>query len=153
MSKRAERPASPFSTDSFEPRFAIESFDFDALALALRLHVQSNMVTGWSHQPGASVFMGYPMGRARLAVAAQLHGFPSKPHKLRAVEPVFEFLTLDAAAEAVTRWLNETAEYPKQPWFDGGEARGFRVYHVPYGQPFDPYGHMVVEPKWFEIHK
>jgi hypothetical protein len=45
-------------------------------------------------------------------------------------------------------------EYPDAPWFEGGEARGFRMYHVPWQQePKALYGYLTVEPKWVEIHK
>lgn len=70
------------------------------------------------------------------------------------MEPLFTGLDLTRAVEAIARWLADEAEYPEPPWFDGGEARGFSAYHVPYrGQALGPYGFMVVAPKWFEIHK
>ncbi len=39
-------------------------------------------------------------------------------------------------------------------FLDGGEKRGFQMHHVPWGQePAKFYGCVLVEPKWFEIHK
>jgi hypothetical protein len=58
------------------------------------------------------------------------------------------------AAQCLSQWLRNVAEYPPQPWFDGGEARGFQMFDVPYkAHPQQFYGALIVEPKWFEVHK
>lgn len=67
---------SPFASPSFEPRFAFDSADTGGLAHALQLHVLCNNVSGWAYREGDAVFIGFRDGNARLAVAAQLHGFP-----------------------------------------------------------------------------
>lgn len=148
-------PFSPFAARSYEPRFAIDcqGRGVEVIAIALRLHTLSNNVTGWSYEDGAAVFSGYHHGDQRLAVAAMLHDFPGE-YSMRDWTPVFRALDLGAAADAILRWLEEEAAYPTRPWFDGGEAQGFRVFHVPCGpQELGPYGYVVFEPKWFEVHK
>ena len=116
--------------------------------MALRLHVQCTH-TSWAWREGELVFHGFRVRPDSVAVAAVLARFP---HPLRDATPWFSRLTLEAAADALAEWLAHEAVYPKQPWFDGGEARGFQAWHVPYLEP-GPYGYVVVEPKWFVVHK
>ena len=149
----ASEPSSPFATPSFEPRFAIDGSTPEMLEHALRLHVLCNNATGAAYVEGKGVFRGFHSGGRRLAVAASLHGFPGDPRG-PAWEPAFRDLDRGQALDAIRSWLREAAGYPETPWFDGGEARGFRLYHVPYGElDLGPYGFMVVEPKWIEVHK
>ncbi len=151
---RASKPTSPpapFSSPSYEPRFAIEHGGHEALSHALQLHALCNRAR---YREDAPVFFGSTLSPARVAVAARARG--SFPGELRVYgyEPLFAELTRAEALEAILRWLRDVAEYPERPWFDGGEGRGFRAYHVAWGQEsLGPYGYMVVEPKWFEIHK
>jgi hypothetical protein len=138
---------SPFSEPSFEPRFALDHDSPDPAVLAIGLELQQRSQRPWG---GGPVFTAYRIGTDRLAVSANAYGFPHPLH-----QPVaFEGLTRDQAALWIARWLEEEAEYSEAPWFDGGEGRGFRMYHVPWKQePRQFYGYLLVEPKWFEIHK
>lgn len=64
--------------------------------------------------------------------------------------PVAEFTPLSVPSDE----LRFAFDYPEQPWFDGGEARGFQMYHVPWLQePRESYGCTLILPKWFEVHK
>lgn len=139
-----------FARPSWERRFALDLQDVSpaTMATALRLHVQCSHVQ-WAWQEGAAVFHGFRVRPDSVAVAAVMVGFP---HALREASPWFAGVTLEAAAEALSGWLAREAVYPKRPWFDGGEGRGFQAWHVPYLEP-GLYGYMVVEPKWFEVHK
>ncbi|MEZ4380691.1 MAG: hypothetical protein R3A79_05060 [Nannocystaceae bacterium] len=118
--------------------------------LALRLHVRSSH-RAWAYREGAAVFRGYQLGDNRIAVAAQLRGFPSEPRD--AVHTLFKDVTLETASEGILHWLDNVAAPPPKPWFDGGESLGLQLYHVAYGQQCGPYGYMVAESKWFEVHK
>ncbi|MBK7191419.1 MAG: hypothetical protein IPH80_02985 [Myxococcales bacterium] len=140
----------PFAQPSWEPRFALDgpTPSLPLLTTALRLHVDCSH-HAWAWRDGAPVFHGFCVRPDRVAIAARLGGFPGP---LRDAEPWFADATLDAAATHLAGWLTTTAAYPPTPWFDGGEGRGFQAWHVAYGQP-GPYGYLVVEPKWFEIHK
>ena len=143
----------PFAAPSWEPRFALDAFeDLETLVpLALRLHVRSSHVA-WAYQEGAPVFRGYQLGDNRIAVAAQLSRFPGKP-RVEIMQTLFEDVTLEAASEGILSWLDNAAQPPPKPWFDGGESLGLQLYHVAYGQQCGPYGYMVAESKWFEVHK
>ena len=147
---RSASPPAPFSTPSYEPRFAIEHRRLDALSHALRLHAPCNNET---YGDDAPVFVGYTLSPARVAVAARVRGFPSEL-RMHGYEPLFKGLTQAGAVEAIFVWLRDVAEFPERPCFEGGEGRGFRAYHVAWGQEsLGPYGYLVVEPTWFEIHK
>ncbi len=140
----------PFAHPSWEPRFALDgpAPSLPLLTTALRLHVACHH-HAWSWHDDAAVFTGFRVRPDRVAVAAQLVGFP---RPLREATPWFTDATLDAAAGELAAWLTSAAVYPPTPWFDGGEGRGFQAWHVAFRQP-GPYGYLVVEPKWFEIHK
>jgi hypothetical protein len=143
----------PFAAPSWEPRFALDAFeDLETLLpIALRLHVRSSHVRR-AYKEGAAVFRGYKLGPNRIAVAAQLRGFPSEP-RVDGVQTLFEDVTLEAASEGILHWLDNDATPPPQPWFDGSEELGLQLYHMAYGQKPGPYGYMVAESKWFEVHK
>ncbi len=146
---RDTRLPTPFAGPSWEPRFALDLPTSPlALTTALRLHVGCQPAA-WAWREGAAVFHGYRIRPDRAVVAAVFYSFPGAP---RDAAPLFARLPLDAAAAALADWLEREAVYPARPWFDGGEARGFQAWHVPYGDP-GPYGYLVVEPKWFEVHK
>jgi hypothetical protein len=141
----------PFALPSWEPRFAIDGFvESEMIEAALRLHVQSGF--GGVRWPlaGAKLFHGHRLTPNRIVVAAKIYGFPRELHD----ERMFEQLEIGEATQAVVDWLSHEAVYPPKPWFDGGEGRGFQAFHVPYLQAeLGPYGYLVVEPKWLEIHK
>ena len=141
----------PFSAPSWEPRFAIDGYrDLDGLVdLAISLHIRSSS-SGWAYVEGEPVLSGYVVSEQRLALAAMLHGFP---RPLRDAHARFENVDRNTAVEQVVAWLRSDAVYPDKPWFDGGEARGAQLFHVAWRQDIGPYGFLVVEPKWFEVHK
>lgn len=142
----------PFAAPSWEPRFALDAFDdLETLVpIALRLHVRSSHLAR-AYKEGAAVFRGYQLGDNTIAVAAKLSSFPSKPQEIMAT--LFEDVTLEAASEGIVHWLDNIAEPPPKPWFDGSEELGLQLYHVAYGQKLGPYGYMIAQSKWFEIHK
>lgn len=146
---RDTRLPTPFASPSWEPRFAL---DFPtsppALAMALRLHVGCRSGE-WDWREGEAVFYGFRLQPDRAVVAVVFHGPPRAPDE---TAPLFAGVTLEVAAAALADWLTSEAVYPARPWFDGDEERGFQAWHVPYGDP-GPYGFLVVEPKWFEVHK
>ncbi|MEL6177881.1 MAG: hypothetical protein AAFS10_02960 [Myxococcota bacterium] len=145
-------PRTPFATYSWEERFAIDGFDHEEalLTIALKLHLHCHGRRRVTED--ALVFSGYREGGRRLAISAPLYGSPW-PLTQEPWEMMFEEQTLSATVQHAVRWLGEEADYPDRPWFDGGEAMGFQVYDVPWGQEIGPCGFMVLEPKWFEIHK
>lgn len=136
----------PFSEPSYEPRFAFEYPRNSAKALhhALTLHCLC------SPPPAKVSFSAYHNGNDWLAILAETRSFALPPAK----KVFFSEQSQDAAAEQIARWLEDDAEYPDPPWFDGGEARGFQIYHVPWRQePQAFYGCTLILPKWFEVHK
>jgi hypothetical protein len=135
---------SPFREPSAEPRFA---FDFsycgaDALSLGLDL-------LRYSKYAGSDCRFHAVGGKSGwLAVSTG-----ASPSRLALGEPCFSDLSQEEAARRVLEWLDET-EYPPQPWFEGGESRGFAMFHVPWeAEPAALYGYSLVLPKWFEVHK
>ena len=98
------------------------------------------------------MFRGYQLGDNRIAVAAQLSRFPGKP-RVEIMQTLFEDVTLEAASEGILSWLDNAAQPPPKPWFDGGETLGLQLYHMAYAQRPGPYGYMLAESKWFEVHK
>lgn len=148
--RKEQQAWSPFAVSSSEPRFALDGKKPDPglLALALSMHLYAR---DRGHLVGAQpTFRGHLLDSARLAVAVI---DPSFAPALPAGVLLFDAAPAQAAAEAVARWLVDRAAYPAQPWFDGGESRGFQAWHVPFGDASGPYGCLVVEPKWFEVHK
>lgn len=147
-----ERLPTPFAEPSWEPRFAVDGFVNDTLLMcALELHACC-LRTPWLCRDEAAVFAGYRVDAQRLAVAAIDRHFP-RPLTDDPAAILFERAPPKRAIEAIFAWLRDEAEYPPRPWFDGSEARGLQAFHVPYGQRNGPYGYLVIEPKWFEIHK
>jgi hypothetical protein len=136
----------PFSTLSAEPRFAFE-FSYctlDAISLGLTL-------CQYCQYAGKSAKFSAVDGKAGwLAVrVTNGHGLP----RLAPTPEFFTDLTNKAAARRILSWLKKSP-YPPQPWFEGGESRGFRMFHVPWDQePVSFYGYTVIQPKWFEVHK
>jgi hypothetical protein len=153
---RKHQVPTPFAFSSWEPRFAFDGgrVAVDSLELALHLHVKCNLDSLGGVDDENVVFRGYRLTPTRIAVAAPSIDFPSR---LREGELMFENVNRSAAARAISEWLRNQAEYPERPWFDGSEAQGFQAFHVPYvpggNESLGPYGYMVVEPKWFEVHK
>lgn len=143
--------ATPFSAPSWEPRFAIDGWEDLAslLDLAISLHIHAHS-TGWAYKEGEPVFQGFIASPSRLAFAAQLRNFPRPP---RQTALLFEAVGRDEVIEKVLGWLEDDAQYPPTPWFDGGEALGLQMFHVPWQPRNGPCGYVVVEPKWFEVHK
>jgi hypothetical protein len=126
----------PFAAPSWEPRFALDWPRADTGLLALALCLHANCVLG-RHVPldTNQTFRGYVLGPARLAVAAIAYSYP-----LTAGDVLFDGASVQSAAETVTRWLEDQAVYPPQPWFDGGEERGFQSWHVAYLDDSGPSG-------------
>lgn len=135
---------SPFSSPSWEPRFVVEHHDDEPLRHAVELWRLCNT---W-FPPGALIrYVAREPTRLQIA-----HPDSSRPWDA-------PWTTLDqpiVAAEVpalVHQWL-KTATYPEQPWFEGGEARGYCVYWAYYDSEDEAaYRPLVVLPKWFEIHK
>jgi len=139
----------PFAQPSHEPRFALEFPSVSPAAIALGLEAIGLMTPAALAPP---LFRGYAdeEGQDWLAVALgnSYHPYPLK-------EPAdFEDFSSEQTTEHIVRWLTETAAYPEQPWFDGGEGRGFQMWQVAWEQePRRFYGYTLIRPKWFEIHK
>jgi hypothetical protein len=138
----------PFAVPSWEPRFAVDgqSCDPDLVAGVLELSVLLRAGEG-----DRTAYDVYEVGESRLALARTgQSGF----FALRGWAQLHGGLSTAAAAKVVCQWLKERAVYPPKPWFDGGEARGFQMFDVPWrAHPEPHYGMIIVEPKWFERHK
>lgn len=135
-------PRSPFSSMSWEPRFVVEHYEDEPLRHAVELWRLSN--PGW-HPDALIRYVSREPTCLQIAHPDD-HGGP-------------EWTTLDTPVVAadvpglVRAWL-KTAAYPKEPWFDGGEARGYCVYWAYFrSEEGGDYRSLVVLPKWFEIHK
>jgi hypothetical protein len=146
-----QQPSSPFAAPSWEPRFALDGLTAEPglLVMALGLYV-STARRRYVSLDTDETYRGDELGPSRLAVAVISRFFP---YPLRDGDLLFEDASLPAAAQAMAHWLQGQATYPPQPWFDGGEERGFQAWHVPYGDHSGPMGYLIVEPKWFEVHK
>ena len=143
-----DRLPTPFARPSWEPRFALDGQKVNAkliqLGLVLHLAIQ------W-REGNRNGFMAFTESPTRLVVASpDCGGFPRPLESIR----LFEGQKLELAAGLICKWLESDAQYPKQPWFDGGALRGFQMFHVAFNEePRDCYGFVVIEPKWFEVHK
>jgi hypothetical protein len=138
----------PFCVPSWEGRFAVDwdKIEFSAIVTALNL---------------ALVMRSVPLNSAslnvyRLTESRSVLGVVGTANRFEflGVEPEAARLSIQEAAEFLHAWLDREAVYPPKPWFDGGEARGFQMFDVPYrAHPHELCGTLVIEPKWFEIHK
>lgn len=143
-------PRSPFASTSFEPRFVVSHGDERALGPAIELWLLS-----------AAVEHGAPAERAvRHVMRRDDHLCIAYP-RTTSVERWRGWETLDppVALADLPRWIAawlRTANYPKQPWFDGGERKGFTVFWAHYGCEEAPHvdgGALIVMTEWLEIHK
>ena len=140
---------SPFAVPSWEPRFAIDhlSVDAGALAAALEFYLKVRFwrVTG---DERFDIYDCAPTRRLLFLASSQFAG-RTKPWPVDLAGA-----TIGEASGRIATWLAEAAEYPPPPWFEGSENRGFQLFDVPYqAPPRSCYGCLIVEPKWFEIHK
>lgn len=142
----AARPRSPFAAESFEPRFVVNHHAELALRAAVDLWFMS---CNW-YSPSAPE-LRYVQRRAdHLLLAWSGWGRGDAPAPW---EKLPQPLAKDAIAPWVMAWL-DGATYPEQPWFDGGERRGFSAYCVHFrSKESIAYGSLVVLPTWFEVHK
>lgn len=139
----------PFAVPSWEPRLAIDhsSIEAGALAAAFEFYLKVRL---W-RITGEERFIIHDCGPTRRLLYFKGSSFASgfKPWPVEVAAA-----SIDEASERIATWLAREAEYPPQPWFDGSESRGFQFYDVPYqAPPRFCYGGLIVEPKWFEIHK
>lgn len=139
----------PFAVPSWEPRFALDSMSPDSTTisegLGLFLRLRQWRVTGEER------FVVHATSASRL-VLFQKGGFAGA--RASQGRLVLAEASVADAATAASRWLIDEAEYPPEPWFDGSESRGFQMFDVPYkAHPREFYGAVIVEPKWFEVHK
>jgi hypothetical protein len=156
---------SPLSRKSFEPRFAIESYEYRALELGIELYV---LTTGfpmtfieydagnWNPDSWKSRMDAVRFTRYSDATSALLLGPAGTGPGNDGLDPIE--IEGGASPEIVAafswKWLRQVAKYPKRPWFEGDEQPGFAMFNVPWLQPpSEQYGRLVIVPKWFEIHK
>ncbi len=140
-------PPTPFASPSWEPRFALDGRIDHLIAKGLELYLHCD---DGLFRNETSTLRAFVAGPTRLVVSAGSGG------GLFAGDPggYFDANPLPEAARLIAHWLTHEAVYPERPWFDGGEAKGFQMYHVPWNQePARFYGCLLVEPKWIEIHK
>jgi hypothetical protein len=140
---------SPFAVPSWEPRFAIDhlSIDIGALAAALEFYLKVRL---W-RVTGEERFIIHDCGPTRRLLYFEGSHFAAR---LKPWPVELSGAGIDVASESIATWLAQEAEYPPQPWFEGSENRGFQLYDVPFqAPPRVCYGGLIVEPKWFEIHK
>jgi hypothetical protein len=135
---------SPYSSHSWEPRFVVEHHAAEPLRHAVELW---RLCNSW-FLPSAQIHY-VAREPTRLQIA-----HPDSSRHMSAPWSALEQPIVAADVPAlVLAWL-ETATYPEEPWFDGGEARGYCVYWAYYGSDdAAAYRSLVVLPKWFEIHK
>lgn len=141
--------ASPFRSESWEPRFVVEHYRNEALSLGIALWRSSAAIEfGATTHPVRFVAQSESVLRIAYPASDREHHHGWK----RLDTP----LPLDQLDTWIVDWL-KTATYPDTPWFDGGEARGFCMFWAHFGceenAPFHTHGELVVLPKWFEIHK
>lgn len=139
----------PFAVPSWEPRLAIDhpSIEAGALAASLEFYLKVRL---WRIS-GEERFIIHDCGPTRRLLYFKGSHFAAgfKPWPVESAGA-----SIDEASERIASWLAGEAEYPPRPWFEGSESRGFQLYEVPYqAPPRVCYGGLVVEPKWFEIHK
>jgi hypothetical protein len=147
MSATGHAPRSPFASSSWEPRFVIEHFDNASLGHAVELWRRCSELE-LSFPADASI--RYVAREPACLRVAHPHAHAST----RAPWTALERPIVAADVPALVRTWLETATYPEEPWFDGGEARGYCVYWSYFGSEDGDDGRaLVVIPKWFEIHK
>ncbi|MCB9637324.1 MAG: hypothetical protein H6728_10700 [Myxococcales bacterium] len=153
MSRNEEsKIPTPFSKHSWEPRFAVDAKkdQEEILEMCLRLHLKCSS-SGWAYKEGEPVFFACALSPSKLAVSALF--FDKEWFPPSGAMVVFEAMTFQEALTQILAWLKQ-APVPETPWFDGGEKVGFQAYHVAWDQhQLGPANYMIVEPKWFEIHK
>jgi len=142
----------PFAQASWEPRFAIDapSCELKLLQLGLQCCLATDL---FCHSYSDQLFIGFAISPVRFAVASPRYDVP----RPLSDKPAFKEASLEDAALFIKGWLENDAVYPTRPWFDGGELRGFQMFHIPYSdgyEDFNPaFGYSIVEPKWLELHK
>lgn len=138
----------PFAVPSWERRFAIDWNTTDVSALVTGLHLALTMRSVPLNSTSLNIYRLHQR-RSELGVAGTTNRF-----QILGIKPEATQLSVQEAAENLHAWLHLEALYPPKPWFEGGEARGFQMFDVPFrAHPRELYGTLVVEPKWFEIHK
>lgn len=138
----------PFAAPSHEPRFAMEVpfTDVETIDHALRC-----AEIAAAHAP--KTWLGLTDDQGQWLAVCGTGSFAARFPNLSTVV-AFEGLDRREAALAIRKWLEEMANYGEPPWFDGGESRGIRIFHVGYGrEPKRFYGWTVIQPHWFEVHK
>lgn len=149
-----EKLRTPFAEHSWEPRFAIDAWlnQGEAIELGLRCCLTAYPFYCCNF-PSDPRYFGFLIFPTRFAVAPVGTREPS----LYQVPSCFENFSLEEAVNFIVNWLSNDAEYPEMPWFDGGERKGFQMYHVPYMGKDEELnlfrGFTLIEPKWFEVHK
>jgi hypothetical protein len=136
----------PFALPSWEPRFAIDSRQCGprGISMGIELFLLNTI------DPIQGGFDIHEVDKTR-AVLCMHEGSFAEFFSRKAEHHV---TSVKEAAQCLSQWLRNVAEYPPQPLFDGGEARGFQMFDVPYkAHPQQFYGALIVEPKWFEVHK
>ena len=129
---------SPFASPSWEPRFAVDHSSEAAMR---------NVVDLWALSTNL-----YSLDAITHATAEPARLVLAHPRHARG-EPLAKPIALPALAAYIMAWL-ATATYPARPNFDGSERRGFSAFVNYYGSGLDgSYDGLIVEPKWFEIHK
>lgn len=147
------RVPSVFASLSWEPRFAVDGTTDALIQEALQLHAA---LRHKELAPERVWFDGVVASPSRIIVRARRadHSLADPPWELRNATWRFVGLALGPAVADVARWLDSEALFPPSPWFDGGEARGFQAWQVAHGMAgVGPVNTLVLEPKWFEIHK
>ena len=136
---------SPFASASWEPRFVVEHYTQAALQSA---------VTLWSE---CRTGLKSPDGLVRYATRHSDHLLVEHPDAWHPgqLQALPEPIPIASLAGWITTWWLATAKYPEEPWFDGGEARGFCAFWAHYAcqEIKGSSGALVVLPKWFEFHK
>ena len=146
------RIPTPFAQHSWEPRFAFDGRSRDIDLIQTGLSCALVMDPFHAHKTDRR-FIAYSVSSTRLAIKA------SNYHSQHPLSETTQFAdaSIEDAARAISTWLESKTVYPDRPWFDGGESRGFQMFHVPYCSQYSAYkgyfGYTLVEPKWFEVHK
>ncbi len=136
----------PFAWPSWEPRFAIDSRQCGprVISIGIELFLLNSIA------PIQGGFDLHEVDKTRAVLC--MHKRSIAEFSSRKAER--HVTSVDEAAHCLSQWLQNVAEYPPQPWFDGGEDRGFQMFDVPYkAHPQQFYGALIVEPKWFEVHQ
>lgn len=137
----------PFAVPSWEPRFAMDCMARDAALLLRGLEI---FLLVQDLESSHKTFSVHAASKSRVVLFKTDNSFSRSP----SWQLVQASATPVEAAQFLSQWLCDGAEYPPQPWFDGGEAQGFQMFGVPYkGHPREFYNGLIVEPKWFEVHK